>query len=143
MKKIIVLLAIGVLILVFIGYAYLNIFMTSERFKSDVECLMQVNIPPNIEAIKTGIMRKANERGVIINPEEVFISIEDTNEKTVSESILNKPGTKVETKKLVVSLSYTVKSLGLPKRYNFKGTMHFTKLLMGRPSMSEPSIPQQ
>lgn len=136
MKKIIVLLIIGIIGVV--SYAHINRFMVSEGFKSDIEGVIQAGTP-NEEMIRAAILKKAKERGVIVNPEEIVTSIEDTEEKTIAGSIVGMAGMKVETKKLAVKFSYTVKSLGFSKIYNFERFRLFTVSA----SMPAPVIPQQ
>lgn len=135
MKAIIILLIVG--LLGFVSYTYLDRFMVSENFESDVEGLIQSDTP-NEKAIRTGIMKKAEERGVIINPDEIFISIENTEEKTIAGSIVGRAGMNVSTKKLTIKFLYTVKSLGLSKTYRFERFRLFTV----RASMPEPNIPE-
>lgn len=135
MKTIIILLIVG--LLGFVSYTYLDRFMVSENFESDVEGLIQSDMP-NEEAIRTGIIKKAEERGVSINPNEIFISIEGTEEKTIAGAIVGRAGMNVLTKKLAVRFPYTVKSLGLSKTYSFERFRLFTV----RALMPEPDIPQ-
>ncbi len=135
MKAIIILLVVGVL--GFVSYTYFDRFMVSENFESDVEGIIQIDAP-NEEAIRKEMLKKAEERGVIINPDEIFISIEDTEEKTIAGSIVGRGGMKVETKKLTVRFPYTVKSLGLSKAYH----MERFRLFTARVKMPEPNIPE-
>lgn len=135
MKAIIILLIVG--LLGFVSYTYLDRFMVSENFESDVEGLIQSDTP-NEGAIRTGIMKKAEERGIIINPDKIFITIEDTEEKTIAGSIVGRAGMNVSTKKLTIKFLYTVKSLGLSKTYRFERFRLFTV----RASMPEPNIPE-
>lgn len=136
MKKIIVLLIIGIIGV--ISYAHINRFMLSEGFKSDIEAVIQAGTP-NEEMIRAAILKKANERGIIVNRDKIFISIENTEEKTIAGSIVGMAGMKVETKKLTVRFSFTVKSLGFSKTYNLERFRLFTVSA----SMPAPVIPQQ
>lgn len=136
MKKIIVLLIIGIIGVV--SYAHINRFMVSEGFKSDIEGVIQAGTP-NEEMIRAAILKKAKERGVIVNPEDIVTSIEDTEEKTIAGSIVGMAGMKVETKKLTVRFPFTVKSLGFSKTYNLERFSLFTVSA----SMPAPVIPQQ
>lgn len=136
MKKIIVLLIVGIICV--ISYAHINRFMLSEGFKSDIEAVIQSGTP-NEEMIRAAILKKANERGIIVNRDEIFISIENTEEKTIAGSIVGMSGVKVETKKLTVRFSFTVKSLGFSKTYNLERFSLFTVSA----SMPAPVIPQQ
>lgn len=136
MKKIIVLLIIGIIGVV--SYAHINRFMVSEGFKSDIEAVIQAGTP-NEEMIRAAILKKAKERGVIVNPEDIVTSIEDTEEKTIAGSIVGMAGMKVETKKLTVKFPFTVKSLGFSKTYNLERFRLFTVSA----SMPAPVIPQQ
>mgnify|MGYP006313817601 CR=1 FL=1 len=136
MKKIIVLLIIGIIGVV--SYAHINRFMVSEGFKSDIEAVIQAGTP-NEEMIRAAILKKAKERGVIVNPEDIVTSIEDTEEKTIAGSIVGMAGMKVETKKLTVRFPFTVKSLGFSKAYNLERFRLFTVSA----SMPEPVIPHQ
>ncbi|MBI3353979.1 MAG: hypothetical protein HY034_03715 [Nitrospirae bacterium] len=134
MKTVIILVIVGVI--GFFSYAHFNRFMTSEGFKKDVEGVIQMGAP-NEEMIKAAILKKAKERGVIVNPEEIVTSIEDTEEKTVAGSIVGMAGMKVETKKLTVRFPYTVKSQGFSKTYNLERFRLFTVSA----SMPAPNIP--
>ncbi len=136
MKAVIILVIIGVI--GFFSYAHFNRFMVSEGFKKDVEGVIQMGAP-NEEMIRAAILKKANERGIIVNPEEILISIEDTEEKTIAGSIVGMAGMKVETKKLTVRFPYTVRSLGLSKTY----TLERFRLFTVSASMPAPNIPQQ
>ncbi len=136
MKAIIILLI--VVILGFIGYAHLNRFMISEGFKTDIEAVIQAGTP-NEEMIRAAILKKANDRGIIVNSAEILINIEDTEEKTIAGSIVGMAGMKVETKKLTVKFPFTVKSLGFSRTYNLERFRLFTVSA----SMPEPVIPQQ
>ncbi|MEK6680826.1 MAG: hypothetical protein AABY79_02555 [Nitrospirota bacterium] len=135
-KAIIILLILG--IIGFFSYAHFNRFMVSEGFKKDAEGVIQMGTP-NEEMIRTAILKKANEREVIVSPDEILISIEDTEEKTIAGSIVGMAGMKVETKRLIVRLSYTVRSLGMSKTYNLERFRLFTVSA----SMPAPNIPQQ
>jgi len=136
MKAVIILVIVGVI--GFFSYAHFNRFMTSEGFKKDVEGVIQMGTP-NEEMIRAAVLKKANDRGIIVNPAEIIISIEDTEEKTIAGSIVGMAGMKVETKKLTVRFPYTVKSLGFSKTYNFERFRLFTVSA----SMPAPVIPQQ
>mgnify|MGYP003393465217 CR=1 FL=1 len=136
MKAVIILVIVSVI--GFFSYAHFNRFMISEGFEKDVEGVIQMGTP-NEEMIRAAILKKANNRGIIVNPNEILISIEDTEEKTVAGSIVGMAGMKVETKKLTVRFPYTVKSLGLSKTYNFERFRLFTVSA----SMPAPVIPQQ
>ena len=136
MKAIIIL--VIVVVIGFVAYAHFNRFMISENFNSDIEGIMQMGTP-NEESIKGGILRKAKERNVAINPDEISISIEDTEEKTIAGSIVGRAGMKVETKKLTVKFPYTVKSLGLSRTYNLEKFRLFTVSA----SMPEIGIPKE
>ncbi|MBI5043620.1 MAG: hypothetical protein HZC10_07295 [Nitrospirae bacterium] len=136
MKAIIILVVVGVI--GFVAYAHFNRFMISEGFNSDIEGIIQMGTP-NEEMIKAAILKKANERGIIVNPDEILINIEDTEEKTIAGSIVGMAGMKVETKKLTVRFPYTVRSLGFSKTYNLERFRLFTVSA----SMPQPDIPQQ
>lgn len=136
MKKIIVLLIVGIIGV--ISYAHIKRFMVSEGFKSDIESVIQSGTP-NEEMIRAAILKKANERGIIVNRDEIFISIENTEEKTIAGSIVGMAGVKVETKKLTVRFPFTVKSLGFSRTYNLERFSLFTVSA----SMPAPVIPQQ
>ena len=137
MKKTIIIL----MIIVVIGaYFYIKFdrFMKSENFKTEVENILQMG-SPNDEAIRAGIFKKAVEKNIVVNPDEIFISIEDTEEKTIAGSIVGMAGMKVETKKLTVRFPFIVKSLGFSKTYNLERFRLFTVSA----SMPQPDIPQQ
>lgn len=135
-KAIIILLILG--IIGFYSYARFDRFMRTQGFETDIEGVLQMGTP-NEETIRERIFKKAEDRGVVVNPDEIFISIEDTDEKTIAGSIVGMAGMRVETKRLIVRLSYTVRSLGMSKTYNLERFRLFTVSA----SMPAPNIPQQ
>lgn len=135
-KAIIILLILG--IIGFYSYARFDRFMRTQGFETDIEGVLQMGTP-NEETIRGMVLKKAEKKGIIINPEEIFISIEDTQEKTMAGAIVGMAGAKVETKKFTIKFPYTISSLGLSKRYDFERSRLFTISA----SIPAPNIQQQ
>lgn len=134
-KAVIIFLILG--IIGFYSYSRFDKFMRVQGFETDIEAVLQMGTP-NEEMIKSLIQQKASKRGAIINPEDIFISVEDTEEKTMAGAIVGMAGVKVETKKLIIKFPYAISSLGLSKTYNFERSRLFTVSA----SLPEPVIPQ-
>lgn len=121
-KAIIILLVILVL-----GFFYIHLdrFMESESFETDIEEILQSDRPDEA-MVRSLVLKKAEERGIIINSDEIFITIVDTEEKTLAGSFVAKGGIGVETKKLTIKFTYTARSLGFSRTYALEKSRLFT-----------------
>lgn len=133
MKKVIIFLIL--IVIVFFSYVSLDRLMKSEGFATDIEEILQMDRPDDA-LVRSLILKKAEERGIIVDPEEIFISMVDTEEKTVAGAFVEMGGMKVKTKKLTLRFPYTIRSLGLSKTYNIeRSTLYTVKATMPGPEI--------
>lgn len=136
MKKVIIILIL--VVIVFFSYVSLDRLMKSEGFTTDIEEILQTD-KPDEAIVRSLILKKADKRGIIIDSEEILISIVDTEEKTVAGAFVETGGMKVKTKKLTLRFPFTIRSLGLSKTYSIERSTLYTV----KATIPGPEIPRE
>ena len=111
----------GIVILVIvlaIGYGFiqgLNVFKAKSDFTERVDHELNYVDNSPVDTIKKDLVQEAQKLGIQLVPENIQVSMEDSEQRTVAQKLVaNKLGMQYTNKKLTIKLNYTARILGIP-----------------------------
>jgi preprotein translocase subunit SecF len=111
----------GVIILIVVLAIGLGMVQGMKLFKAKSDFTERVDRELNfvdsspVDAVKHDLVQEAQKYGIQLAPENIQVSMEDTEQRTVAQKLVaNKLGTQYTNKKVTIKLNYTARILGIP-----------------------------
>ena len=109
--------AIIVIVLVVIGYGFvqgLNVYKAKSDFSGRVEHQLDFVDYNSMDTVKRDLVQEAQTLGIELAPDNIHITYEDTEQRTVAQHIVGrKLGTQFTNKHVTISVHYTAHILGI------------------------------
>ena len=108
---------IGIIVLA-IGYGVvqgMKLFKAKSDFtgRVDRELTFVDNSP--VDTVKQDLVQEAQKYGIELAPQNIRVSLEDTEQRTVAQKLVaNKLGTQYTNKRITIRINYTARILGIP-----------------------------
>ncbi|MFQ5900878.1 MAG: hypothetical protein ACE5IH_04915 [Thermodesulfobacteriota bacterium] len=135
MKKLILLAIIGILL--FGGYRYISAVIDFEGFSNRIDLILNEPQSKSVDSMKNAILREAKEREIPLSMEGIAMTIEDTERRSFGERLVERPEIEVESKLLILRLSYAVKIYGISKTFSY----NVDKVFTSKASLKLPPVP--
>jgi hypothetical protein len=111
----------GMIILIVVLAIGLGMVQGMKLFKAKSDFTERVDHELNyvdsspVDAVKNDLVQEARKFGIQLVPENIQVSMEDSEQRTVAQKLVaNKLGTQYTNKKLTIKLNYTARILGIP-----------------------------
>ena len=107
-----------VIIVLAIGYGFIqgvNLYKAKSDFTERVD--HELNFVDNspVDTVKQDLVQEAQKFGIQLAPQNIRISLEDTEQRTVAQKLVaNKLGTQYTNKRITIRIHYTAHLLGIP-----------------------------
>ena len=135
MKKII--LIVILLVLGWIGFAYLSAAWTREQFTQEVDSLLASPRDLTEANLIPLILNKARQFGIELHPEDVRIQITSADRETTTSRLLENKGFKADVRTLTLHIQYEQPLLGTFRLYTLDRERTFTARIS--PSAPRPA----
>ncbi len=111
----------GVIILIVVLAIGLGMVQGMKLFKAKSDFTERVDHELNyvdnspVDTVKKDLVQEAQKYGIQLAPENIQVSMEDSEQRTVAQKLVaNKLGTQYTNKKVTIKLNYTARVLGIP-----------------------------
>jgi preprotein translocase subunit SecF len=111
----------GVIILIVVLAIGLGMVQGMKLFKAKSDFTERVDRELNfvdsspVDTVKHDLVQEAQKYGIQLAPENIQVSMEDSEQRTVAQKLVaNKLGTQYTNKKVTIKLNYTARILGIP-----------------------------
>jgi hypothetical protein len=111
----------GVIILIVVLAIGLGMVQGMKLFKAKSDFTERVDRELNfvdsspVDAVRHDLVQEARKFGIQLVPENIQVSMEDSEQRTVAQKLVaNKLGTQYTNKKVTIKLNYTARILGIP-----------------------------
>jgi len=110
--------AIILIVVVIIGYAFvqgLNVYKAKSDFSGRVERELDFVDNSPVATVQQDLVNEGQKYGIQLAPQNVRVSMEDTEQRTVAQKLVaNKLGTQYTNKRITIRVNYTAHVLGIP-----------------------------
>jgi hypothetical protein len=107
-----------VIVVLAIGYGFvqgLNAYKAKDDFAARVEHQLDFVNNDTMDSVKRDLVQEAQKYGIALTPDNIRITYEDTEQRSVAQQLVGKKlGTEFTNKRISINVHYSARILGIP-----------------------------